>query len=156
MEKLKKACAVVVLAVAVVMSGATAASAGEPSREEELAKQLMEVSGVGEMLQQFMTQMAQSLRSSQGEASEEFWDEFLAQADLEGLEEAVAGIYLTHFTAEEMEASLEFYRSPAGQSILQKMPVVMQEAMAIGQQWGMELGQKISDELEARREGKEE
>jgi hypothetical protein len=155
MEKLKKACAVVVLAVAVVMSGATAASAEELSREEELAKQLMEVSGVGEVMQQIMTQMVEPLRSS-GQASQEFWDELLAQENLEALEEAVAGIYVKHFTAEEMEATLEFYRSPAGQSILQKMPVVIQESMAIGQQWGMELGQKISEELEARREAQDE
>ncbi|HUP21311.1 MAG TPA: DUF2059 domain-containing protein [Thermoanaerobaculia bacterium] len=155
MARLKKACAVVVLALAVVMPGATVASAEEPSREGELARELMEVSGVSEMMRQLMTQMVEPLRSS-GQVSEEFWDEFLAQANLEGLEEAVAGIYVKHFTAEEMEATLEFYRSPAGQSILQKMPVVMQESMAVGQQWGMELGQKIAEELEARRKAKEE
>lgn len=155
MANLKRACAVVVLALAVIMSGATAASAEEPSREEELARELMEVSGVSEMMQQVMTQMLQPLRSS-GQVSQEFLDEFLARADLDGLEAAVTDIYAKHFTAEEMEATLEFYRSPAGQSILQKMPVVMQESMVIGQQWGMELGQKISEELEARREGEEE
>ncbi|HUP43144.1 MAG TPA: DUF2059 domain-containing protein [Thermoanaerobaculia bacterium] len=155
MARLKKACVVVVLALAVVMPGATVASAEEPSREGELARELMEVSGVSEMMRQLMTQMVEPLRSS-GQVSEEFWDEFLAQANLEGLEEAVAGIYVKHFTAEEMEATLEFYRSPAGQSILQKMPVVMQESMAVGQQWGMELGQKIAEELEARREAEEE
>lgn len=155
MANLKRACAVVVLALAVVMPGATAASAEEPSREEELARELMEVLGVGEMMQQIMTQMIEPLRSS-GQVSEEFWDELLAQANLDGLAEAVAGIYVKHFTAEEMEATLEFYRSPTGQSILQKMPVVMQESMAIGQQWGMELGQKLAEELEARREANEE
>lgn len=155
MANLKRACAVVVLALAVVMPGGTAAGAEEPTPEGELARELMEVSGVGEIMQQLMTQMIEPLRSS-GQVSEEFWDEFLAQANLEGLEEAVAGIYVKHFTAEEMEATLEFYRTPAGQSILQKMPVVMQESMAVGQQWGMELGQKISEELEARREAKEE
>jgi len=155
MARLKKACAVVVLALAVVMSGATAARAEEPSREEELAKQLMEVSGVGEVMQQIMTQMVEPLRSS-GQVSQEFWDELLAQENLEALEEAVAGIYAKHFTAEEMEATLEFYRSPAGQSILQKMPVVMQESMAMGQQWGMELSEKILEELEARQEGEDE
>ena len=78
------------------------------------------------------------------------------QADWQELEDMVIPIYVKHLTAEEMDASIAFYRTPIGQSILQKMPAVMQESMQAGQQWGMKLGQQIAEELEARREAQEE
>jgi hypothetical protein len=156
MRNLKRAFAVVVLALAVVMPGATGAGAEEPGREAELAREFLDLSGAGALGHQVMTQMIEFFRTANPEIPEEFWDRFLEDADSQELEDRVIPIYVEHFTAEELEASIAFYRTPAGQSILQKMPVVMQESMEVGQQWGMELGQKLAEELEARREAKKE
>lgn len=156
MEYRRKACGVVILTLAVLTAGVTVASGEQPSREEELARELLEVSGGGALGTQVMTQMIQSFRTANPEVPGELWDRFLEQADPQELEDMVLPIYVKHLTAEEMEASIAFYSTPIGQSILEKLPVVMQESMQAGQQWGMKLGQQIAEELEARREAQEE
>ena len=46
--------------------------------------------------------------------------------------------YSDTFTEEEIDGILSFYRSPAGQSMLQKTPALMQKIMGIGQQLASE------------------
>lgn len=43
-------------------------------------------------------------------------------------------IYSETFTEEEIDGILGFYRSPAGQAMLEKMPQLMQKSMAVSQQ----------------------
>lgn len=138
------------LAVALVAAAVAASGQEDVSREEALARELLEVSGAGEMGLQVVRQMVGSLAASNPEVSQEFWDRFVAKVDPGELEELVVPIYTRHFTAEEMEATIEFYSTPVGQSILRKMPVVMTESMQVGQQWGTELARKAMEELEAR------
>ncbi len=46
----------------------------------------------------------------------------------------IVKIYAETFTEEEIDGILSFYKSPAGQAMVQKMPQLMQRSMAVGQQ----------------------
>jgi hypothetical protein len=61
-------------------------------------------------------------------------------------------IYVEHLTVEEMQAAIDFYETPEGQSLIEKMPVISQESFAVGQQWGMELAQRVMEEIETAQE----
>lgn len=139
--------------VVVLGTGAGPAAGEEVSREETLARELLEVSGAGEMGLQVVRQMVQSFTAANPDVPQEFWDRFVASVDPEELEELVVPIYVEHLTVEEMEASIDFYRTEVGQSILRKMPVVMAESIEAGQRWGMELAQRAMEELESREGG---
>jgi len=60
--------------------------------------------------------------------------------------EATATVYVRHFTAAEMRQLTAFYREPIGQKLLEKMPTITQESMAVGQKFG----QAVAGELQAR------
>jgi len=47
---------------------------------------------------------------------------------------AYARIYSETFSEGEIDGILTFYKSPAGQAMLEKMPQLMQKSMAVGQQ----------------------
>jgi hypothetical protein len=51
----------------------------------------------------------------------------------EVLEPEFIEIYRTSFTEEEVVGMLDFYRSPAGQAMVAKMPQVMQQSLAMSQ-----------------------
>ena len=53
------------------------------------------------------------------------WDRF---------KDTYARIYSETFTQEEVDGLLAFYRSPAGQAMIDKMPLVMQKSMALTQE----------------------
>ena len=60
--------------------------------------------------------------------------------------EGIAAVYATNFTAAELRDIEAFYRQPTGQKMLEKMPVVSQQALAVGQ----EIGRKAADDLRQR------
>ena len=67
-------------------------------------------------------------------------------ARLNELSEEIAAVYARNFTADELREAVAFYRGPTGQKIVQKLPVITQESMAIGQRFG----QSIASELRGR------
>ena len=48
-------------------------------------------------------------------------------------------IYDKHFTTQELTDLVAFYKTPLGAKVLQELPVLTQEAMIVGQQWGQSL-----------------
>lgn len=59
------------------------------------------------------------------------------------LEPEMIKLYVEEFTQEEINGMLEFYRTPVGQSTINKLPIVMEKSMKIGQQQMGELAPKI-------------
>ena len=60
--------------------------------------------------------------------------------------DVIPAIYATNFTAAELRDMEAFYRQPTGQKMLEKMPVISQQALAVGQ----EIGRKAADDLRQR------
>jgi len=68
----------------------------------------------------------------------------------QALKEDYISVYTHTFTEDELKGMLAFYKSPIGQSVVEKMPVAMQQAMTIVQKRLPELQEKlrkISEEL---------
>jgi hypothetical protein len=59
-----------------------------------------------------------------------------AEQHLSELTDTITAIYARNFTADELHQLATFYRSPAGQKLLQKQPDIARESLAAGQQLG--------------------
>src|SRR5712671_3112841 len=57
--------------------------------------------------------------------------------------EGIVAVYARNFTVEEMRQITAFYGQPIGQKLLDKMPIVAQESMAVGQQWGQSMAPEL-------------
>ena len=55
------------------------------------------------------------------------------------------GLYTEAFTEQELRQLIRFYSSPLGQKVVDKMPVLMQQSMQLGQKRMM----KLMPEIEA-------
>ncbi len=68
------------------------------------------------------------------------------------LKPAMTKLYSDNFSEEELAASLAFYKTPAGQAMLTKLPVVMAGSIAIAQQqvgnFGPDIQQMMQDIME--------
>jgi uncharacterized protein len=60
--------------------------------------------------------------------------------------DGVATVYANNFTAAELREIEAFYRQPVGQKMLEKLPVIGQQALAVGQ----EIGRKATEDLRQR------
>ncbi|CAI3144049.1 hypothetical protein MWMV2_MWMV2_02314 [Acinetobacter oleivorans] len=61
----------------------------------------------------------------------------------EKLEPEFTRIYVTNFTQEEIDGLINFYKSPVGQAAINKMPLVMEQSMKLGQDLTKEAMPKI-------------
>jgi len=67
----------------------------------------------------------------------------------------IAAVYARTFTADELREAVAFYRGPTGQKIVQKLPALLQESMAVGQRFGQSIGNELRDRMmdELRKRG---
>jgi hypothetical protein len=67
----------------------------------------------------------------------------------------VAALYARNFTAAELNEVVAFYRGPTGQKFIQKLPLITQESMVIGQRFGQSIGAEIRGRIveELRKRG---
>jgi uncharacterized protein len=80
-------------------------------------------------------------------------DKMIARlADLEG---SIITVYAGNFSAAELRDLIAFYKTPTGQKLLEKTPLIAQQTMAAGRQFGQVAGAEARQEMvdELRKKG---
>jgi len=133
-------------ALAFAMAGGQAMAASAPASEEQV-RQLMEVVGVGKMLAQMNAQAMSTLQQSMPCVSPDFWQNYMDANQTQLFIGRLVPVYQRHFSADELNGLLKFYRSPLGQKVINEMPTTMTEATQAGQQWSHERSEQMISEL---------
>ena len=153
-----------IFALAVLLAVAPLAAAQQPS--EAQVDRLLEVMRAKETLDATLPQVQamQQQMVAQMTAGQELDEEDRARINrmLESTNSSLAtvltwermgpmyrDIYAQTFTAEDVEAIIGFYESPAGQKTLDKMPQLMQNTMNAVQQLVMPLLQQLEQDIAA-------
>jgi len=147
--KKKVAFVVAAMSLSLVFSGGPVAAQPHQAAasSEDLARQLIQLTGGGNLGKQVMAQMVDSFRKANPKIPDQFWTEFLASVNPKQIEDLVVPIYVKNLTPEEMRAAIQFYSSPAGQSLTRKLPVIVQQSMVVGQQWGQQLAADVAQRI---------
>ena len=153
-----------IFALAVLLAAAPFAAAQQPS--EAQVDRLLEVMRAKETLDATLPQVQamQQQMVAQMTADQDLDEEDRARINrmLESTNSSLAtvltwermgplyrDIYAQTFTAEDVEAIIGFYESPAGQKTLDKMPQLMQNTMNAVQQLVMPLLQQLEQDIAA-------
>jgi hypothetical protein len=128
------------------------------------ARKMMAVIKAEAMVQQMASQMMGLMADALGKANPGKEAEIRAavtdlilpefSAAMPEMLDDMARLYTLHFTAEELRAVIAFYETPVGRKTIEKMPVLMQQAMIMGQAASQRIVQRIieknGDALRAR------
>ncbi len=134
------------------------------------ALQLIEVTETAAAMEQMQNQMKAMLNQSMQQLQippegEEIAQRYMAEMgklisdemQWSKIEEDVISIYTRVFTADELNQLTEFYRTPLGQKLLEKMPEVMQASVAMSQRQMQrvipqieQLSRQMADEIRAK------
>lgn len=133
----------IVLVILMIVS--TSCYASETTKQEKLLE-LIHVMDMDAMMDTMYAQMAPMMQNTSvqmGVKPEEqaIFDTYYKEMTLvmkkeinwEKMQPMVLEIYSKNFSETEITEMLQFYKSETGQSILKKMPAVMQESMQISQ-----------------------
>jgi len=114
-------------------------------------EKMFEVSGSEETYKAAITQVMGMFREQYPEVNAKEWDELEAEFMKRSINELVVllvPVYQKYLTQEDLEAIIEFYKTPVGKKFALHNPAIMQESMQIGQQWGMQIGQELQQRLQ--------
>ncbi|MEP1446662.1 MAG: DUF2059 domain-containing protein [Paraglaciecola sp.] len=116
----------------------------EPAKPESVQK-LMDISGAGALGEMMMSQMMPALKQSIPDATEEFWQDVAAEMNFDQLITSIIPVYQQHLSEEDIQAILAFYNTPSGKKLISSQPLIMQQSMQIGQQWGQSVFMKVME-----------
>ncbi|MGA7156455.1 MAG: DUF2059 domain-containing protein [Acidobacteriaceae bacterium] len=159
MKRWVAVCAVV-LAMGPMMRAQTTDAAVPDAAKVAKVQQMFEVMHMDRMMSQLMTAMGgamqQMVRTMPGadqmnEQQKALMDEFMKQGmqlvtdtmSWKSMEPEYVKIYATAFTTQEIDAIIAFYQTSAGQSMLEKTPMLTQAGMKIAQGRMVELEPKL-------------
>ncbi|MBY6196849.1 DUF2059 domain-containing protein [Vibrio hangzhouensis] len=130
----------------------------EEQTKDEMLKELVELMDMDSMIEAMHNHIESTISSVQqqldvAESEKAIVEKYhrqmnalvLEELTWEKMEPSVLDIYRNHFSASEIKAMVEFYRTREGQSILTKMPAVMQESMIMSQSMMQSVLPKIQD-----------
>jgi hypothetical protein len=128
------------------------------------AKELVETMHLNDQYNAIMPTIVKNLKSVivQGRADVERQYDALAPAMVDAfrqrvseMSEAAALIYAKNFSVDDIHTFNEFYKTPAGQRFLAKMPAVSAESLATGQKLGRSIGKEVQERMieELRKKG---
>jgi uncharacterized protein len=115
-------------------------------QKEDLAKEMLNLSDMQKMIDQIVAQVQQmqaaqlkllSIPEKDQEKVLQFQSKLTKKIfdamSWDKMEAEYITLFSTVYTVEELKAIVEFYKSPAGQSMLKKQPMLMQKTMQIAQ-----------------------
>lgn len=126
---------------------------GVSDAKAALIRELLDVSGSRNMSKLVMDRVIQSVKDTKPKETHAAIDRLSAMLDMSELEGDLIRIYDKHMTEEDLRALLAFFRSPAGTKYLSKVPVMMSEAMSLGERWAGEKAQLLMEELSHEQAG---
>lgn len=143
---MKKLTLILLLALGVMAVRAEIDSA----KRREIEK-MMRLTGMEKMVDQLMSQMITTFRTSYPDVPESFWDKFKSKMNSRDLIEKLIPLYDKYYTTEDLKAVNTFYETPAGRKIISTLPRLMSEAMEVGKEWGAQVGREVAAEIKAER-----
>ncbi|ROI07416.1 DUF2059 domain-containing protein [Kaistella haifensis] len=133
-----------ILAIAFLVFGVL--TNAQSSKELKIAE-LLETMGSTEAMKTSYEYMIEHYKKNYPDVPTEYWDKASKYVNYNELIEKLIPLYTKHFTEQEIESLITFYRNTTGKKMIDKMPLILQESMEIGRMWGVELAQKIEKEI---------
>ena len=113
-------------------------------------RELLEVTGAGKLGIQMMNNMIAAYKKDMSYVPNDFWDEFTKEANPDDLIKLIIPIYAKYYTNEDITLLLQFYKSPIGQKVIEKLPLISQDSYEAGAKWGEEIGEKVVNRLKEK------
>ena len=122
----------------------------DPEGKRADIRRLMQVSGEIQTMQQAMIAGIDQLRPLTPELPDEFFHELKTAFLSDELVELLVPVYDRHFSRDEILQLIEFYEGPVGKKLVEKLPLLQQDAMGVGQRWAQKKGLEITESLRER------
>lgn len=116
------------------------------SNEAKL-KELITLTRSDKMLSIAFQQFMDYYNNKYKDLPESFWDEFKKDMSPEKIFALYIPVYKKYFTDSDVDELIKFYKTPAGQKMIENMPNLMKDAREIGTSYAEALDKRVNDKL---------
>lgn len=116
-------------------------------------KKYFEASGSAEAFKTAVTSMMSNFKNMNAQVPEEFWKEMeneMLKTSIDDLVALMVPVYKSHLSEQDLKEIIKFYESSVGKKLAQKTPVITQESMQAGQQWGQVVAGKVMKKMQEK------
>ncbi len=120
---------------------------------KDTLKTMFNVSGADKTYQAAIDQMFGMFKQQYSQVPLETWSELqkeFSETSINDLTEMLTPVYQEHLNLADLENIIRFYQTPAGRKFAEKTPFIVQESMQVGQQWGLEIGEKFAKKMKEK------
>jgi len=123
------------------------------STYKEALQSMFELSGSDKTYQAAIDQMFVMFKQQYTNVNVDTWSELqkeFSQTSIADLTQMLTPIYREHLSLEDIQGIIQFYKTPAGMKFAEKTPFIVQESIQVGQQWGMQIGEKFAQRMKEK------
>ena len=116
-------------------------------------RKMFELAGSKQTFEVAIVQMLDIFKKQHTDIAPEIWDELgeeFMKNSMEDLITILTPIYQKYLSQTDLEGLIQFYESPVGIKFAKFTPVITQESMQAGQEWGQKLGEDFAKKLKER------
>lgn len=116
-------------------------------------KTMFKVTGSEETYRTVIKQMFTMFKEQYSNVEEKTWVELekeFQKTSINDLVRMLAPVYVKYLNQEELRELIDFYSSPVGKKIAQSTPLITQESMQIGQEWGKKIGEEFVQKMKKK------
>ncbi len=159
------------LLLTLIAVSAISAHAAETPAKSKQVEELLAITDASAMVETMYNQLEISLREMATQmgvngAEQQVFDEYQAkmvqlmrsELNWEKIKDPIKAIYTEHFSEKQIKDMIAFYKTETGKQTLEKMPVIVQESMAVSQEAAagimpkmQEMARQLAAEIEQMR-----
>ncbi len=127
--------------------------AQEDAEYNGVLKTMFEVSGTEGSYTAAIKQMFVMYKNKYPNVDATVWNELesdFLKTSLDDLVTMLAPVYNKYMTKEDLKELITFYKTPVGQKFAKNTPLILQESMQVGQEWGMKIGQEFDKKMKEK------
>lgn len=116
-------------------------------------KKMLEAGGTEATFKVAIKQMFEMFKKQYPNIPDNVWADFekeFSQTSMNDLVDMLAPVYEKHMTQADLDNISQFFQTPIGKKYAASSPLIMQESMQVGQQWGMKVAQKFQERLKEK------
>ena len=126
------------------------AAKAQTSSKSQKIRQLLEVTGSGKLGVQVAQNLINQYRKSYDNVDSQFWDGLTKKLNPDELISLIVPIYDKHFSEEDIDQIIAFYKTPVGIKLISSMSTIMQESMQVGEKWGQKISEQVLEEMKEK------
>ncbi len=120
-----------------------------PSTAEKEAdiKRLLELTGGTRIGERMLDRLFETEKRAMPDVPDSVWREARRAFETSELLDLIAAVWDRHFSHDEIRGLIAFYESPLGTRLREMQPVILEESLYAGEEWGRRALEKLQEKL---------